>query len=96
MASSCAMVTCASRRADSITGTIFFVCSRAARLGTTPPHGAWMAIWDETTLESTRAVSPDFSTTAAAVSSQDVSRARIIVVARVRNSWNQLIPELQE
>ena len=62
-----------SRRADSITGTMFSTWWREAISGTTPPKGAWNATWDDTTFERIRRAS---ATTAAAVSSQEVSIPR--------------------
>ena len=64
-------ITPASRKADSTTGGRFLRCSRVASSGTTPPYSACSLIWDETTLDST---TPS-RTTAALVSSQEVSRA---------------------
>ena len=51
-------------------------CSREASSGTTPPNGAWAAIWLDSRLASTR---PSPSSTATAVSSHEVS------IPRVRN-----------
>src|SRR5262249_3760348 len=48
--------------------------SREASSGTTPPYGWCVAIWDDTTFESSR--SPP-ATTAAAVSSHEVSMPRM-------------------
>src|SRR5206468_3668808 len=47
-------------------------CSRAASSGTTPPYAACSEVCEETTFETIR----PFRTTAALVSSQDVSNAR--------------------
>ncbi len=49
-------------------------CSREASSGTTPPYGWWVAICEATTLETT--CSPE-RTTAAAVSSQELSMPRM-------------------
>ena len=46
------MLTPASRRAASTTGTMARRCSREASSGTTPPYGEWMAICEATTFES--------------------------------------------
>src|SRR5476649_112678 len=53
-----------------MTGKMTSMWLRAATSGTTPPYSLWMLIWLATTLERTWRPS---STTAAAVSSQDVS-----------------------
>ena len=68
------IVTSASFKAFSITGRIFPTCSRAATSGTTPPVLRCKSIWDAIIFE--RTIRPS-STTAAAVSSQDVSIPRI-------------------
>src|SRR5207247_5647242 len=70
-----AAVTCASRRAVCVTGARLRKCSRVANSGTTPPYSAWSWICEETTLDSTRPA----CTTAAAVSSQEVSMARSVM-----------------
>src|SRR4030065_372008 len=51
-----------------------FICCLEATSGLTPPNGACKSIWEATTLERIRRPS---STTAAAVSSQEVSIPRI-------------------
>src|SRR5262245_50374455 len=56
------------------------MCWREASSGTTPPHSRWMATCEATTFERIAqgfAASPVSSTTAADVSSQDVSIPRI-------------------
>jgi hypothetical protein len=57
-----------------MTPTIASVCLRDAISGTTPPNLRWKSTWLATTLESTSWPS---RSTAAAVSSHDVSMARI-------------------
>src|SRR5215472_15746258 len=74
MASTDWKVAPASAKAWRTTGTIARRCSREANSGTTPPYGWCVAICDETTFESSR--SPE-RTTAAAVSSQEVSIPRM-------------------
>src|ERR1019366_6741625 len=61
-------------RASRTTGTMARRCSREASSGTTPPYLPWVIICEATTEEST--ASP-FSTTAAAVSSQEDSMPRM-------------------
>src|SRR6516164_3294323 len=63
-----------SARASRTTATMARKCSREASSGTTPPYLPCVVVWEATTEEST--VSP-FSTTAAAVSSQEDSMPRI-------------------
>jgi len=63
----------ASARASSTTGATSSRCRRDATSGTTPPKRAWSSAWDETTFARMR---PSSVTTAAAVSSQDVSTPR--------------------
>jgi hypothetical protein len=63
----------ASCSAWDMTGEIISRCLREAISGTTPPYSAWMATWEDITEE--RICRPS-RTTAAAVSSQDVSIAR--------------------
>src|SRR5437762_428661 len=58
-----------------MTGARLRKCSRVANSGTTPPYSAWSWICEETTLDSTRPA----CTTAAAVSSQEVSMARSVM-----------------
>src|SRR5881396_1257584 len=70
-----AAVTLASRKAVCVTGARLRKCSRVANSGTTPPYSAWSWICEETTLDNTRPA----CTTAAAVSSQEVSMARSIM-----------------
>src|SRR5437867_983708 len=70
-----AAVTFAWRGAVCVTGARLRKCSRVANSGTTPPYSAWSWICEETTLDNTRPV----CTTAAAVSSQEVSMARSIM-----------------
>ena len=65
----------ASRKAARATGRRFFKCSRAASSGTTPPYSACSLICEETTLDR---IMPS-RTTAALVSSQEVSRARRVI-----------------
>src|SRR5262245_9646855 len=58
------------------------MCWRADSSGTTPPHSRWRSTCEATTLERTRqgrSASPVSSTTAAAVSSQEVSIPRTIM-----------------
>ena len=64
-------------RAWRTTGTIWRRCSREASSGTTPPYFWWISICEATTLERTSRPS---ETMAAAVSSQEDSMARILVV----------------
>src|SRR5574341_226002 len=59
--------------ASRMTGMRFFKCSRDASSGTTPPYFSCTFTWEETTFDST-AVS---RSTAAAVSSQEVSIPRV-------------------
>ena len=56
------------------------MCRRDAISGTTPPYSAWVSICVSTTLE--RMVRPS-SMTAAAVSSQEDSSAKILIVSPV-------------
>src|SRR5260370_40614634 len=56
------------------TGTIARRCSREANSGTTPPWGWCVAIWEATTFEM---ISSPERTTAAAVSSQELSMPRM-------------------
>src|SRR5690606_26236285 len=60
--------------ASSTMRVIVSTCLRDATSGTTPPNRSWMSIWLETTFDSTSVPS---RTTAAAVSSQLVSMARM-------------------
>src|SRR6185437_1180899 len=60
--------------ASRTTGTMARRCSREASSGTTPPYGACVAIWEETTFDNTCAPS---RTTAAEVSSHELSMPRI-------------------
>src|SRR5580692_273756 len=76
MASSSSNRRPASAMASRTTGTICRRCSREASSGTTPPYLRWISIWEATTLE--RMVRP-FTTTAAAVSSQEDSMPRILM-----------------
>ena len=69
-----ASVVCAFVRAASTTGRAMTVWLREATSETTPPKGRWRSIWVEISEE--RRV-PGVRMTAAAVSSQEVSRARI-------------------
>ena len=58
-------------------------CWREASSGTTPPHSRWIATWDATTLERIchgRAGSSVSATTAAAVSSHELSIPRINII----------------
>src|SRR6185312_534405 len=68
----------ASASACLTTGTIARKCSREASSGTTPPYGLCVAICEATTLEII--CSPE-RTTAAAVSSQELSIPRMKVSA---------------
>src|SRR2546427_8647322 len=61
-----------------MTGQMFSIWWREASSGTTPPKGAWMAAWLETMLDRMRIPS---STTAAAVSSHDVSMPRMSMLS---------------
>src|SRR6266516_2067382 len=70
-----AAVTFASRRAVCVTGARLRKCSRVANSGTTPPYSAWSWICEETTLDNTRPA----CTTAAPVSSQEVSMASSVM-----------------
>src|SRR6266853_614610 len=70
-----AAVTCAWRSAVCVTGTRLRRCSRVANSGTTPPYSAWSSVCEETTLDNTRPA----CTTAALVSSQEVSMARSVM-----------------
>src|SRR5208283_578968 len=79
-ASSCPGCTPASRNAVCTTGIKFRRCSRAASSGTTPPYSACNLICEETTLDKTR----PSRTTAALVSSQEVSRAKRVMRAGVQ------------
>ena len=85
-ASSCSGCTPASRSAVCTTGIKFRRCSRAASSGTTPPYSACSLICEETALDKTL----PSRTTAALVSSQEVSRARrvIFIVAARRQTAN--------
>jgi hypothetical protein len=58
-----------------MTGISVFRWARAASSGTTPPNGAWISSCDRMMFESARG---PLSTTAAAVSSQEVSIARYL------------------
>ena len=60
--------------ASSITGETSSRWRLEAISGTTPPYFAWMSAWELTTFER---ISPPAVTTAAAVSSQEVSIPRI-------------------
>jgi len=66
------------------TGIKFRRCSRAASSGTTPPYSACSLICEETALDKTR----PSRTTAALVSSQEVSRAKrvMLIVAACRQT----------
>ena len=71
---------CASPSARSTTPQMSRTCWREASSGTTPPHSRWISTCDATTFERIahgRAASPVSSTTAAAVSSQEVSMPRM-------------------
>src|SRR2546422_4337110 len=70
-----AAVTFAWRRAVCVTGARLRKCSRVANSGTTPPYSACSWICEETTLDNTRPA----RTTAALVSSQEVSMARSVM-----------------
>ena len=70
----------ASFKASRITWLIFSICFLDAISGTTPPDRVWRAIWEEITLDRT---SLPFFTTAAAVSSQELSMARIYTSSSV-------------
>src|SRR5699024_9041381 len=70
----------ASASAFSVTRTTASMCRRDAISGTTPPYSAWVSICVSTTLE--RMVRPS-SMTAAAVSSQEDSSAKILIVSPV-------------
>src|SRR4051794_29371067 len=74
--------------ASRITGTMARRCSRLASSGTTPPYLSCMLICDATTEEST--VSP-FSTTAAAVSSQEDSMPRMRTVPTLARFVDQAL-----
>src|SRR4030042_5239917 len=65
------------------------ICWREATSGNTPPNWAWMSIWEATTLERIRRPS---STTAAAVSSQEVSIPRIRMGGL--STWEFLVVEV--
>src|SRR5207302_7669819 len=62
--------------ASSTTGTITSRWRREANSGTTPPYGAWTSSWEATTLDRIRRPS---ATTAAAVSSQELSMPRTFI-----------------
>ena len=69
---------CACSSAASTTPQMSRTCWREASSGTTPPHSRWIAACDATTFERIaqgRAASPVSATTAAAVSSHEVSIA---------------------
>src|SRR3954451_18263032 len=74
-ASSDSSVECACCKASRTTGTIARRCSREASSGTTPPYLPCVSSCDATIEESTRSPS---STTAEAVSSQELSIPRIL------------------
>src|SRR5579871_1206982 len=78
MASTSSSFVSARARASRTAGTMARRCSREASSGTTPPYLPWVLICDATTDESTD--SP-FSTTAAAVSSQEDSMPRMRMLA---------------
>src|SRR3989344_6376174 len=59
------------------TGIMLATCSRAAIFGTTPPHCAWVAIWEETTFAATDNFPRSARTMAPAVSSQEVSMPKM-------------------
>src|ERR671919_443581 len=63
-------------RASSMMGLSRSTWAREASSGTTPPNRAWMSCWLESTLD--RTLTPS-STTAAAVSSHDVSMPRTFI-----------------
>src|SRR5262245_57869743 len=70
----------ASSRARSTTPQMSRMCCREANSGTTPPHSRWIGTCDAMTLERIAhgfAASPVSSTTAADVSSQEVSIPRM-------------------
>ena len=71
----------ASLKAALATGRRFFRCSRAASSGTTPPYSACSLICDETVLDR---IFPS-RTTAALVSSQEVSMARMVMGCTVES-----------
>ena len=68
----------ASRSAAATTSSMAALCASCARLGTTPPHGAWIASCDALASPSTR---PSPVTTAAPVSSHEVSMPKMRVSA---------------
>src|SRR5262249_53973163 len=70
----CPALTRASSSAFLATGIRFRKCSRAANSGTTPPYSACVSTCDETMFDKTR----PSCTTAALVSSQEVSKAKSI------------------
>ena len=74
MASKSSRVTSASFNASSMTWLIFSMCFLEAISGTTPPYNLCSSIWDDMILDNM--VLP-FFTTEAAVSSQELSIARI-------------------
>src|SRR6266566_1523393 len=74
-ASNWAAVMFASRNAVCATGTRLRKCSRVANSGTTPPYSAWSWTCEETTLDNTWPA----CTTAALVSSQELSMARSVM-----------------
>src|ERR1700683_5014928 len=78
--------TAASASARSTTPQMSRTCWREAISGTMPPHSRWMAVWDAITFDRSthgRATSPVVDTTAAAVSSHDVSIPRTFICARL-------------
>src|SRR5688500_12741815 len=65
------------------------MCWRADNSGTTPPHTRWISTCEATTLERRRhgrSASPVSSTSAAAVSSQEVSMPRTIMDGRCKSA----------
>jgi hypothetical protein len=59
--------------AEETTAETASIWLREANSGTTPPNCAWRSAWDAMTLEWTAAPCSDISTSAAAVSSQELS-----------------------
>src|SRR5438552_5314807 len=83
----CDQSRCASSSARRRTGTIVATCWREATSGTTPPYWAWTRTCEATTSERTRRPS---STTAAAVSSHEVSIPRTFIFLEAPHDGSQL------
>jgi hypothetical protein len=80
-ASISASVTPARASASSTARSIFSAWARAAISGTTPPKSAWSAVCPQTTDDRISARPSERRTTAAAVSSQLLSRPRTVTVS---------------